>query len=228
MTAKFLLIGASNKLYMGIGCRGHNCDFEYYDKQMEKVYLHLLDVDTKDKHELVMWGSEGQCGSGWTTASWGHFTFDKVDSFTNPPSMFIEPTMVVVEKNEDSIEVLLDGFVSDDKDDHSNTIAYCNYCGCDDYYPNGWYTFNKDLFTVSPRAVDRMKVYVFKGPSAIGKSYLASQFKDTFKVYETDSSKELPTNLSAYDVVVVGNKYEFPELIELLKTNRDVVNVNFS
>lgn len=215
---EYLLVGASKQLYMGLGCMGHNCDFKYYDKQMEKVFLHLLDSTTYDKYEAVLWGTEGQCGSGWTTASYGHFEFSRVDNFTNPMTYQCEPTLVDVDKTEDSITIKT----------NDNTIASAEYDGGDSYYPSGWYSFNESFFNVSPRAVSRMKVFLFKGPSGIGKSYIASQFKDTFKVYEIDSSKDLPEDLATYDVVVLGNKHEFPELVELLQATRDVVTVDFS
>ena len=216
---QYLLVGAYKQLYMATGCSGHNQNFNYESKQMEKVFLHLLQPTTYDKYEVVLWGSEGECGSGWTTATWGHFKLNKVNSFTNPPTYNCQPTLVDVAQTEDNIDIeTLDNV----------RVASASYCGNDDYYPSGWYTFNESFFTVSPRAVDRMKVFVFKGPSAIGKSYLASKFVEGFKVYETDSSNELPTDMSDYDVVVLGNKYEFPELVELLSTTRDVVTVNFS
>lgn len=216
---QYLLVGAYKQLYMGTGCSAHNQNFNYESRQMEKVFLHLLQPTTYDKYEVVLWGSEGECGSGWTTASWGHSSLNKVDSFTNPPTYNCQPTLVDVNQTEDNIEVeTLDNV----------RVAGASYCGNDDYYPSGWYTFNESLFTVSPRAVDRMKVFVFKGPSAIGKSYLASKFVEGFKVYETDGSDELPSDMSDYDVVVLGNKYEFPELVELLEATRDVVTVMFS
>lgn len=216
---QYLLVGAYKQLYIGTGCSGHNTDFNYESKQMEKVFLHLLQPTTYDKYEIVLWGSEGECGSGWTTASWGHSSLNKVDSFTNPPTYNCQPTLVDVAQTEGNIDIeTLDNV----------RVASASYCGNDDYYPCGWYTFNESLFTVSPRAVDRMKVFVFKGSSAIGKSYLASKFVESFKVYETDGSNELPADMNDYDVVVLGNKYEFPELVELLSTTRDVVIVNFS
>jgi hypothetical protein len=215
---QYLLVGASKQLYMGTSCSGHNMYFNYESKQMEKVFLHLLQLNSYDKYEVVLWGSEGECGIGWTTASWGHSSLNKVNSFTNPPTYNCQPILVDVAQTEDNIEVeTLDNV----------RVASASYWGADKYYPNGWYTFNESIFTVSPRAVDKMKVFVFKGPSAIGKSYLASKFVDEFKVYETDCSSELPSDMNDYDVVVLGNKYEFPELVELLEATRDVVMVNF-
>lgn len=215
---EYLLVGASKKLYIGSSCSGHNMHFNYEPKQMVKIYLHLLQPTTYDKYEVVLWGSEGECGSGWTTASWGHYSFDKVDKFTNPPTYHCQPTQVDIIQTEDNIVINAD----------DNEIASAQYDGGDSYYPCGGYSFNESFFNVSPRAVSRMKVFLFKGPSGIGKSYLASQFKDNFKVYETDSNKDLPKDLPTYDVVVLGNKYEFPELVDILQTTRDVVNVQFS
>lgn len=215
---EYLLVGASKKLYIGHGCSGSNGGFNYYNKQMEKVFLHLLDSTTYDKYEVVLWGTEGECGSGWTTASWGHYSFDKVDRFTNPPTYHCQSTLVDTIQSGDSIIISV----------NDNTIASAEYDGGDSYYPNGWYSFNESFFNVSPRAVSRMKVFLFKGPSAIGKSYLASHFKEDFKVYETDCSEKLPEDLQQYDVIVLGNKYKFPELVDLLQATRDVVNVQFS
>lgn len=216
---EYLLVGASKMLYMGTSCSCDSMDFNYEPKQMEKVYLHLLQPTTYDKYEVVLWESEGECPSGWCYASWGHFSLNKVESFTNSPTYNCQPTLVDVAQTEDNIDIeTLDNV----------KIASASYCGNDDYYPSGCYSFNESFFTVSPRAVNRMKVFVFKGPSAIGKSYLAKQFIESFKVYETDSSDVLPNDMSEYDVVVLGNKYKFPELVELLSTTRDVVTVSFS
>ena len=47
--------------------------------------------------------------------------------------------------------------------------------------------------------------YVLHGDSCAGKSYLASKLDD-FEVYETDSNKDLPDEITA-QIIVVGNKY---------------------
>jgi len=49
-------------------------------------------------------------------------------------------------------------------------------------------------------------VYVFSGPSLMGKSHVASLMDAT--VYETDVDDAIPDTLFQNDVIVVGNKFK--------------------
>ena len=62
------------------------------------------------------------------------------------------------------------------------------------------------LFQQTPRAKTTRPVFVFKGWSWLGKSFIARN--TSLSVYETDYSSVLPENIEA-DIIVIGNKYEF-------------------
>jgi hypothetical protein len=96
--------------------------------------------------------------------------------------------------------------------------------GGDHYYPCGSAWITEDFFDKTPRAIEDRPVYVFEGPSAIGKSFLSSHlrgpepanvrvalttFNDDLTVYETDTSKKLPKacTLASFHVIVIGNKW---------------------
>lgn len=70
------------------------------------------------------------------------------------------------------------------------------------------YRLNMDLFNVLPGYIDKRVVYVFTGESAVGKTYLTRHLRRDLKVYETDSSIDLPESLYA-DVIVLGNRSKF-------------------
>ncbi|MCA2595947.1 MAG: hypothetical protein IM526_12800 [Microcystis sp. M38BS1] len=231
----YILVGAYKEMYEGLDCTGkyERDTYEYiYDKaQFKRVHFLLLDPENDyAKSVATLWHTTGMCGSGYTTATWGRFEVKTVDKFPFPPSHNCPPTKV---------ELLTDFTCEDEynwrqsldfviKLESGDLIAKVDYEGGDGYYPSGYYWWNESFFSASPRAVTRKKVYLFSGASGIGKTYLASHIGEGFEVYETDTSVELPDNLSDYDVVVLGNKYQFPNLVHTLSKNRDIVNVTFT
>jgi hypothetical protein len=64
-----------------------------------------------------------------------------------------------------------------------------------------------NLFKVLPRVSELRPVWIFTGPSNIGKTFLASKLND-LGVYETDSSDILPDVITE-EIIVLGNKYKF-------------------
>jgi hypothetical protein len=84
-----------------------------------------------------------------------------------------------------------------------------------------------ESFAFNPKAIkDKAPLYVFQGPSCLGKSWLASQLRD-MNVLETDALPDgrIPEDLSYYDVVVMGNRW----VTALPPTpDREVVYVSFS
>jgi hypothetical protein len=97
-------------------------------------------------------------------------------------------------------------------------------------YPQGYCMINKDVLVSSIRTKEKHPVYVFKGKSGLGKSFIANQLVE-LDVYETDLGENIPENISDYHIVVVGNKY--PNQFEIVKklltdNNTEIVNVDFT
>jgi len=80
------------------------------------------------------------------------------------------------------------------------------YEGTDSYYPSATLDIKFDMWIETKRAKAKKQVYIFAGPSAIGKSFIAGS--SSLNVYETDSSNELMMTLDN-DIVVLGNKYPY-------------------
>lgn len=90
----------------------------------------------------------------------------------------------------------------------------CPICNGDLYTIDNWMmvvmdgnTVNMELFKETIRAKNLRPVWIFKGKSNSGKSFLASKLND-LEVYETDSNDNLPTSITA-SIVVLGNKYNY-------------------
>lgn len=79
--------------------------------------------------------------------------------------------------------------------------------------------------------MDKRPVWIFKGDSGLGKSYIAGIIANSDRaktVYETDAHEELET-IEA-DIIVVGNKYDHSlEKIESkIKGEHEIIYVDFS
>lgn len=79
--------------------------------------------------------------------------------------------------------------------------------------------------------MDKRPVWIFKGDSGLGKSYIAGIVANSDrakKVYETDAHEELDT-IEA-DIIVVGNKYNHPlkEIESKIKGEHEIIYVDFS
>lgn len=79
--------------------------------------------------------------------------------------------------------------------------------------------------------MDKRPVWIFKGDSGLGKSYIAGIIANSDRVktvYETDAHEKLDT-IEA-DIIVVGNKYEhsFEEIESKIKGEHEIIYVDFS
>lgn len=85
--------------------------------------------------------------------------------------------------------------------------------------------FNK----ATHRQKELQPIWIFRGDSFLGKSYLATFIASDKTIYETDISNILPSKLN-YDVIVLGNKYKFSkeDLEERISNDREIIYVNFS
>lgn len=169
------------------------------------------------KYVIRLSGYGGWCGSGYTTASYAdlvveHF-YDNFGPFTHIPK---HPSEKLTFERIDR-EVV-----------ESNYFSYTDWG--DEYYPNAWFSVNEDLFAELPRSFKERPVWIFRGPSALGKSTLGMDLgAQGREVYETDSSASLPDVIYA-DVIVLGGKYSFTidEIKERIFETKNIIFVDFS
>ena len=198
--------------YLGKTVSGHNCNFKYTDTELERHILFAL-RDDNTKVKITLEAEEGECYSGWTTATRARYTQEVINNFegfTHVPKTHIE----------------IDDY-SDFPDDITNDVFTFSAYGGDSYYPSGSYSVNMNLFEQTIRHLEKRPVWIFYGKSNSGKSFLSHKLNN-LTVYETDSDKNLPKELNE-DIIVVGNKYSFSlDNIEKLLKNREVFKVKFS
>lgn len=207
------IIGLRIEKYIGKETSGHNCDFEYNDAEFEKhIILGLLENNSKVEIELTH--QEGECGSGWTTASWGHFNVINVDKFNGYTHKPIK-------------ELIVDDINIGDDEELNNYVFSVSWDGGDTYYPRGGYNVNMDLFKPNGREKELRPTYIFTGKSGIGKSSLALKFNIDVMVFETDAYDILPETIIA-DVIVLGNNYKYTiEDIKARLENTEVIVCDF-
>ena len=210
------LVGLSVELYMGTTYEGSNLDFTPVEVEKSKHILSFLSSLGK-KYEIHLWETDGICYSGWTQASWGEMEVKEVEKFR--PFTHIPKTQMRW-PNIEYFSFRENGYL--DLDLFSVHIDN----GCQ-YYPSGWYSVNMDFFKETSRVKHKRPVWIFKGPSAVGKSYLANHLQD-ITVYETDSQCYLPNTITA-SVIVLGNKYDYTvkEVKKRLPENVEVHVVKF-
>jgi hypothetical protein len=207
------------KLHYRIGkhVEGPSNDFIYTDVLVPEYTLCLFD-ENRQRYELALIEEHGECGSGWTTASWGRHEIFTVDSFG-------ALTHQVVPNSEESLMFEYD-------ESMRNLITpYFSFSEVgdqdDDYYPQGYVKVNLDKFTPTERGFSTRPVWIFIGKSGLGKSFLAHQ--TDLNVFETDAYEILPEKITA-DIIVKGNKY--PHTLEELKSrivlsDQEPIMVNF-
>jgi hypothetical protein len=208
------IIGLRVEKYIDKGVSGHNCDFEYHDKEFEKHIICAVLQDNR-KVEIVLSYSEGECGSGWTTASWGHCSVVEVDKFRGYNFTPIS-------------SIYTEDLIPGEYYDLNNNVFSISNDGGDSYYPSGSYNVNMKYFKVSERIKNKRPVWIFKGDSNAGKSFLASKISG-LKVYETDTSSVLKQNITE-SIIVLGNKHphRIEDVIKSLFGNCEVHIVEFS
>lgn len=189
---ELIVVGMRDEIYQGEEVTGHNCDFEY--AFVDKIrHVLLLKTHCNQKYELSLWEEEGECGSGWCTASLGYYELKKVTNFAGKTHKIISEQKVVFDES-----------ASDIKTD----VFACIEDGEDSYYPSGYVEVNYELFEkIENRGFDKRPVLVFYGDSNSMKSHVAALTGKS--VFETDyelSKGNLPSEIIE-DIVVVGNKH---------------------
>ena len=190
------IVGMRKEFYIGEVTVGHNCGFEDEFAELNKYHLFGV-LENGNKIQITLYEEYGTCYSGWTTASWGvmkvKYANEGFGIITHVPK-------------EDIVIPDIKPNFNCNVDDIENEVFTYLRDGGDWYYPDGFIRVNEELFNPTIRAKDKRLVWIFKGASGVGKSYLASKLEEV-KVYETDSDSTLPDNIIA-DVVVLGNKYK--------------------
>lgn len=194
---KLKVVGVQETKYVDTRLDGHNCNFTETPTEFTKHIIYCKSLVFKNSYAAIeLYEREHECSSGWTSARTAYrdikYNIDTIGPFTHIPK---KPIEIEINTNEEC------------HDESTSVYTYSEYgCG-DEWYPTGSYQINMDLFEKTPRYKDKRVVYIFKGQSGVGKSYIASNLSN-MDIYETDSSDKLPDNIYA-NVVVLGNKYDY-------------------
>ena len=175
----------------------------------EYEFLYVKDNQKYSKKFAI---EEGMCGSGYCGAEWLHESPE--ERINNFGTLHFIPNISI------NIDEL--------KTDYGGNELFCIYENDDDYYPGATINIKFNNWTKTNREKDKKQIYVFSGPSAIGKSFIAH--KTDLNVYETDIKPLLPENLNKYDIIVIGNKYcfEFSEIKSKLDLELvEIIQVEF-
>lgn len=216
MRKKFYVIGMAQEVVM-TKVPGEEM-FDMIDGQMYIYHLYLKDLETNDIYDFSFWTEDGWCGSGYTTATWGCYEFTKCVN-KHIPMMFnyvyAKPDKTVfldVDDDGEPMAALEDddwGEVAHVYDSFGNSIISVNTDGGDSYYPCGGAFVDESYFR-KVREIDevRRKVFIFIGPSGVGKSYLTAKLigENDHDLFDTDEQeiKEDTTITATY--IVIGQK----------------------
>jgi len=190
------ILGLNVVKYIATSVTGGEGDFKYSDQEFVGHELFGMDLDFKHFVKISLRVEEGICGSGWTTASYGVMNVETIERL--PAMQFRSSPKVTISFTESS-EI------------ENEVFTYSEYGG-DNYYPMGGYAVNMSIFKSNGRGIEneedvKRKIWIFKGSSASGKTFLSDKVEG-LKKYETDSSPKLPKEILA-DIIVIGNKYDF-------------------
>jgi hypothetical protein len=222
---------------------GESCCSPDVDGTMEVNHLYLKDPETGDVYDFSFWTDEGWCGSGYTTASWGCYDFSKCENERESTLfnyVYAKPDKTVY-LDVDSDGALISGSANEEYgddvvqvyDSNDKPIITVNYdCG-DSYYPRGYSMYDDTYFRRIRGTGDvKRKVYIFTGPSGIGKSYLTSKLigPDEADLFDTDEKVITEDTVITATYIVIGQKnpYSIEDVVSHIfdRENVDVVAVN--
>jgi hypothetical protein len=130
----FMVLGYYLEKYWGDSVSGHNCDFTYTPTICDKHHLFLEGFDDKII-QVSLWDREGECGSGWTTASFGEMLTQVVDAV---PTNIVRPLDL-------SLCIITNYANKNEGDINTNVFNISEYGGCM-YYPSGSVDVSTELF----------------------------------------------------------------------------------
>ena len=195
------------------------------EDELEDNVRYILNCISENnwKYEVLLWTEHGECSSGWCAASWGHCKVRRVDSFIGSTHSPIKELSFEIETE--------DGEWEDTIYDTKNEI-FSVYNDGDSWYPIGEAKITGGLFKENNRSMEYRPVWIFKGDSALGKSYLAGIVANSDRmktVYETDAHEKLDKTIEA-DIIVIGNKYGYSieEIESRIQGEHEIIYVDFS
>ena len=189
----------------------------------ERYILNCVD-EYHFKYEIVLRTDNCDCPSASCAATYGHVKIIKVknfNGFTHTLKPEYKNMIINIIDNIDYYECF-----------ECEAFKYSKY-GNSEYYPNGYATVNMELFEQTIRYKEKRPVWIFKGDSALGKTYISSLAvrgdNDMLTKYETDSSDSLPKELYQ-DIIVIGNKYNYSidDIEKLIIGDHETIIVDFS
>lgn len=209
-------------------------------KEYDKVFIYL-------KHKMTIYRLEAFCQE-FGEGSYGTCIIRKVSSqIIHEKTRNMLPTMDnkveipfmlvcdLEEKREDEwVDVFdyieqPDGYY-DGKIFTLSDILTVSDVGGDQYYPNGHMEYDLDTkFSLPVREFSSVPVWIFKGDSGSGKTFLSTMLKPHMELFDTDKHDTLPDEIVA-DIVVIGNKhgYEVKDIEDRLKFNHNTILVDFN
>jgi len=222
------LIGVHEHLKVSSGyTHGYNIvsDFEIYLKKDSSFYL------------VTLGNWFGDCGSGWTSASYGSYTMPQKISSERFKQFHYVP--------KSKMKVLVQEFEIDDYDYANNfeisdwvtseVLFFCTGDG-DPYYPSGGAGFCKEsdklFFNSTNRYTGKLKVFIVEGKPTIGKTTL---FPNGLELEQFNNKKKLTIEFIVdFPVLICGGKWNYDKVVNLLKTdeyyynNIEIVKVSLS
>lgn len=220
MEKTYILCGI--RIHRFANTSGHSREesLEHFSDKKHELILANYQGENPEYWSLMGWTTHGMCGSGYTTASWGHIETKRLDM--PGPMHYVSKKLLTLEWD----------FDRETSQTRNDIFAFLEE-GCQ-YYPHGKFEFEKDLqkdFHNTGRLPDKPMLHVFYGASALGKSTLSSLTGK--KCYETDAAydieeffDDLPDNLEDC-ILVLGNKHNNllePSKKEQIKSIRDKYN----
>lgn len=189
---------------------------EYEPEEMIKYHLLMTDP-LGYRFDLSLWQVYGPCPSCYTISTYGKLEIkmisNKIIPFTHLPKQKIE-LKGEIEFNDKTEQYELYIEDKNNKDFRRVDIHDVNekvennlfsFVPFDDpWYPEGWVSVNLDLFEEVYRSPKKRPVWIFYGPSGLGKTTIGS-FIENKKIFETDSVNDLP-DIITEDIIIIGNR----------------------
>ena len=225
--------------YELIGCRVEYSVHKSHDESWENEPCYIISIKGAGGRYYEIEVSESEDYDSYNYDSYGYCELRKVEKLNvtmkAKRERIIKLPRIIDGKDirflarYESIDLLE---INDTGEFEIEGVVEASYCGGDEYYPEGYGRVNLDVFS-TPNARQKYKkvVWVFKGDSASGKTYLSNIIHGSYEktVYETDTNKELPTILN-YNIIVIGNKYDFTveDVKERIVGDVELVVVDFT
>ena len=189
-------------------------DDDYEDNQ---IYILNCKDGCNKKYEIILWTEYGDCYSGWCAASWGHGSIKEVECFCG-----------MTHKANKELKISVKSSNGELLDQDNDVFGLCE--NNDAYYPDGYAQVEMSLFEEVNRNKEKRPVWIFKGNSCLGKSYLAAIIANSGymkEVYETDAHEKL--DKIHEDIIVLGNKYPYSveEVEKYIMGEHETIIVDF-